>query len=69
MLEKKTQPESFVNTANVDKAKHSDDTKMSFPKDTLLAFEQNGTSSRLPFLFTLGLIYHAEASSTEMTNS
>lgn len=54
MLEKKTQPESFVNTANVDKAKHSNDTKMSFPKDTL-AFKQNGTSSSLLFLFTLGL--------------
>jgi hypothetical protein len=32
MLEKKTQPESLVNTANVDEAKHSNDTKMSLPR-------------------------------------
>jgi hypothetical protein len=37
MLDKKTQPENVVNTANVDKAKHSNDTKISFPSVSKLA--------------------------------
>ena len=37
MLDKKTQPENVVNTANVDKAKNSNDTKISFPSVSKLA--------------------------------
>lgn len=37
MLDKKTQPENVVNTANVDKAKQSNDTKISFPSVPKLA--------------------------------
>jgi hypothetical protein len=60
MLDKKTQPENVVNTANVDKAKHSNDTKIPLPSVSKLAIMHSNrmaiaVSYRLPWVLNIML--------------
>lgn len=50
MLEKKTQPQSLVNTANVDKAKHSNVTMTSFPVSYRMALLVDCYSLQFTFI-------------------